>query len=670
MKTFYITTPIYYVNDVPHVGHAYTTIAADVLTRALRLQGHTAFFLTGTDEHGQNISQAAQKHGMAEQPYTDSVAAKFRELWERLGIRYDDFIRTTEDRHIKGVLRFWGRLKEATGRDGQPAIYRGKYSGWYCPRCEAFKLEDDVVQPGNLCTVHKLPCEWTEEENLFFRLSAYADWLKDEITSGRLRIEPETRRNEILAVIRQGLQDFSVTRAHVKWGIPVPGDEGHVFYVWVDALSNYITALGYGDDKPAYKKFWEGADERFHLMGKEIIRFHCLYWPAMLQAAGLPVPNRVFAHGWLTKDGAKISKTTGNVIDTDALIRQYGVDPVRYFFLREGSFGQDWDFTEAAFIGRYNSDLANDLGNLASRVLTMVSNYCTGKVPPRVQRQRGALDQALSEHVLKQYENVDFTGALNEVWRVIGGENQEIVKFEPWVAAKDPSRRQELEAFLYHRLEFLRQIAVLVSPVMPTATERIFKMMGLEPHPLGPDDLKWGVLEPGRPLGTIEPLFPRMLTSEAGFTPAERAGGLGGATLAPPGSTKKKEKKVSDTPIPPAAPAASAAPAADGLIDISEFAKVELKVAKIVAAEKVEGAKKLLKLQIDLGTETRQIVSGIAEAYTPESLVGKTIAVVANLKPAKIRGVESNGMLLAASAGDKPVLCIFDADVPPGTRIK
>jgi len=646
-KTYYVTTPIYYVNDVPHVGHAYTTIAADVLTRARRLQGHKVFFLTGTDEHGQNISQAAQKHGMPEQQYTDSVAAKFRELWGRLGIRYDDFIRTTEDRHKRGVLRLWGRLKEAIGPDGQPVIYRGKYSGWYCPRCEAFKLEDDVVQPGNLCTVHKLPCEWTEEENLFFRLSAYGDWLKDEITSGRLRIDPEARRNEVLAVIRQGLQDSSVTRAHVKWGIPVPGEEGYVFYVWIEALSNYITALGYGDDKPEFKTFWVDADERFHLMGKEIIRFHCLYWPAILHAARLPVPDRVFAHGWLTKDGAKISKTTGNVIDTDALIRQYGVDPVRYFFLREGSFGQDWDFTEAAFLGRYNSDLANDLGNLASRVLTMVSNYCGGKTPPRVDRQKGAIDESHSKHLLEKLSaDVDFGNFLQEVWRDIGSENQEIVKFEPWVVAKDPARREELEAFLYHRLEFLRQIAVLVSAVMPTAAERIFKMMGIEPHPLGPKDLQWGALEAGRALGTIEPVFPRI---------------------------EKKEKKVSDTPNPPAVPAPAAAPApaaVDGLVDISEFARIELKVAKIVAAEKIEGAKKLLKLQVDLGTEQRQIVAGIAEAYAPETLVGRTIAVVANLKPAKLRGVESQGMLLAASVGDKPVLCTFDQDVPPGTKIK
>jgi len=646
-ERYYVTTPIYYVNDVPHVGHAYTTIAADVLTRARRLQGHKVFFLTGTDEHGQNISQAAQKHGMPEQQYTDSVAAKFRELWGRLGIRYDDFIRTTEDRHKRGVLRLWGRLKEAIGPDGQPVIYRGKYSGWYCPRCEAFKLEDDVVQPGNLCTVHKLPCEWTEEENLFFRLSAYGDWLKDEITSGRLRIDPEARRNEVLAVIRQGLQDSSVTRAHVKWGIPVPGEEGYVFYVWIEALSNYITALGYGDDKPEFKTFWVDADERFHLMGKEIIRFHCLYWPAILHAARLPVPDRVFAHGWLTKDGAKISKTTGNVIDTDALIRQYGVDPVRYFFLREGSFGQDWDFTEAAFLGRYNSDLANDLGNLASRVLTMVSNYCGGKTPPRVDRQKGAIDESHSKHLLEKLSaDVDFGNFLQEVWRDIGSENQEIVKFEPWVVAKDPARREELEAFLYHRLEFLRQIAVLVSAVMPTAAERIFKMMGIEPHPLGPKDLQWGALEAGRALGTIEPVFPRI---------------------------EKKEKKVSDTPNPPAVPAPAAAPApaaVDGLVDISEFARIELKVAKIVAAEKIEGAKKLLKLQVDLGTEQRQIVAGIAEAYAPETLVGRTIAVVANLKPAKLRGVESQGMLLAASVGDKPVLCTFDQDVPPGTKIK
>jgi methionyl-tRNA synthetase len=642
LKTLYVTTPIYYVNDVPHVGHAYTTIAADALTRARRLQGQRTFFLTGTDEHGQNISRVAREKGVPEQEYTDGIAARFRALWQRLGIEYDDFIRTTEDRHTRGVLKFWSLLSKANGPDGKPVIYRAKYAGWYCPRCESFKTEDELIQPGNVCPDHKLACEWTEEENFFFRLSAYSAWLEQAIRSGEIRIDPETRRNEVLAVLKQGLQDFSVSRAHVKWGIPVPEEPSHVFYVWVDALSNYITALGYADDKPEYKTFWEQSDERFHLIGKEIIRFHCLYWPAMLKAAGLPVPNRVFAHGWLTKGGQKLSKTTGNIIDTDVLIEQYGVDPVRYFFLREGSFGQDWDFTDAAFLGRYNADLANDLGNLVSRLATMATSFCAGVVPPRAP----ASNVLSVESILAQYEAADFAGALSETWRAVRHVNQAIVTFAPWVVAKDPARKAELDAFLYTHLELVRLIAVVLSPVMPAATEKIARILGAGGHRPGPADLAWGGLVPGAPLGAVEPVFPRI---------------------------EKERSKVSDTPVtPPIVPSvATAAPApAEGLIDIADFARVELKVARIEAAEKIAGSKKLIKLQVDLGTEKRQVVAGIAETYAPEALVGKKVVLVANLKPAKLMGVESNGMLLAASLDGKPVLCTFDADVPPGTRIK
>jgi methionyl-tRNA synthetase len=654
MKTYYVTTPIYYVNDVPHVGHAYTTIAADVLNRARRLQGHRTFFLTGTDEHGQNISQVAREKGVGEQEYCDGIAARFRGLWQRLGIQYDDFIRTTEERHTKGVLKLWSQLMKAKTPDGREAIYRAKYAGWYCPRCESFKTEDELL-PGNICRDHERPCEWTEEDNFFFRLSAYSDWLKDEIESGRIRIDPESRRNEVLAVLRQGLLDFSVSRAHVKWGIPVPQEPSHVFYVWVDALSNYITALGYGENGATYREFWEEADERFHLIGKEIIRFHCLYWPAMLKAAGVPPPNRLFAHGWLTKGGKKLSKTTGNIIDTDELIGRYGVDPVRYFFLREGSFGQDWDFTDAAFLGRYNADLANDLGNLASRALTMAAKYCDGNVPPRpaVDAAGSGLEQSLQAtqaelaEVFAQYEAADFAGALAHIWSWVGQLNQRIVQVSPWEVAKDPARRGELDAFLYRLLEALRLATVLTAPVMPASADRILGMMGLAPRPLGPDDLKWGVLEPGRPLGRIEAVFPRI---------------------------EKEKLNVSETPASPPAPPSTPAPAApapaEGLIDISEFARVELKVAKIEAAEKIAGSKKLIKLQVDIGTERRQVVAGIAEAYEPEALVGRKVVLVANLKPAKLMGVESNGMLLAASLDGKPVLCTFDVDVPPGTKIK
>jgi methionyl-tRNA synthetase len=653
-KVYYVTTPIYYVNDVPHVGHAYTTIAADVLTRARRLQGHEVFFLTGTDEHGQNIERIARDRGVTEQQHCDEIAAVFRGLWERLDIRYDDFIRTTEERHVRGVLALWDRLIRAKTPDGRDAVYKGTYAGWYCPRCESFKDEDELRQPGNICPDHERPCEWTEEENYFFRLSSYEGWLRGQIESGRLRIDPEVRRNEVLAVIDEGLKDFSVSRARVKWGIPVPQQPDHVIYVWFDALLNYITAPGFANETPTYQKFWVAADERLHLIGKDIIRFHNLYWPAILEAANVPSPTREFVQGHITKNGRRLSKTTGNVIVPDALIDQLGVDAVRYFLLREGTYGHDWDFTDQAFVSRYNSDLANDLGNLVSRTLTMVANYCGGRVPSPGEISP---DQAPSHGVFQKYEALDFSGALTEIWGMVSASNQAIVGFAPWVVAKDPARRQELEAFLYRSLETVRLIALLVWPVMPRAAGRILRMLGLPEAGPAPQDLAWGRLRPGLTLGTIEPLFPRVERDKD-------------ETAGPP--KEKKEKTVSETkPTPPPAETTQAvAPPVPDRIDISEFAKVELRVARIKSAEKIAGSKKLVKLQVELGDEVRQVVAGIAESYAPEALVGKTIALVANLKPAKLMGVESNGMVLAASVDGRAVLCTFDAEVAPGTKIK
>ncbi|HEY7922081.1 MAG TPA: methionine--tRNA ligase, partial [Vicinamibacteria bacterium] len=561
-RTLYATTPIYYVNDVPHVGHAYTTIAVDALTRSRRLAGHDAFMLTGTDEHGQNIERIARERGISEQQQCDEIAAKFRELWARYDIRYDRFIRTTDEIHKRGVLRLWEKLRVAKTPDGQDAVYSGIYAGWYCPRCEGFKDEEELRQPGNLCPDHERPCEWTEEQNLFFRLSAYEGWLRGLIESNELEIQPESRRNEVLGVIKQGLKDFSISRARVKWGIPVPEQPDHVLYVWVDALSNYITALGFADDAPDYRHYWAGADERLHVIGKDIIRFHCLYWPAILYAAGVPVPTREFGQGFITRDGRRLSKTTGNVIDPIALVDRLGPDAARYFLLREAAYGADWDFTDTAFVARYNADLANDLGNLVSRALTMVARYCDGKVPPR---PAVGLNEAVRENwkvfatstptptpmkddsslsrvsssdsrsklktfeerfatrvfgedasailpdlALARYEDLDFSGALSEIWAFVSSLNQVIVQTEPWTLAKDPARKGELDDFLYRLLEGVRLVATLASPVIPRAAARIFAMLGVGEREPVTDDLVWGRLEPGTPLGALAPLFPRV----------------------------------------------------------------------------------------------------------------------------------------------------------------
>ncbi len=637
----YLTTPIYYVNDVPHVGHAYATIAADVLTRSRRLAGADTFLLTGTDEHGQNIERVARERGVSAQQHCDEIAARFKALWKRYDIAYDGFIRTTDDIHRRGVLKLWARLMRAKTPDGQSAIYSAPYSGWYCPRCESFKDESELKQPGNLCADHELPCEWTEEENYFFRLSAYSGWLRGEIASDGLRIEPPARKNEVLSFIDQGLKDFSASRARVKWGIPVPGQPDHVLYVWIDALSNYLTALGYADDAETYKRYWDGEGERMHLVGKDIIRFHCLYWPAVLHAAGLKIPTRVFVHGFITKNGKRLSKTTGNVIDPEALVARYGPDAVRYFLLREGAFGQDWDFTDAAFINRFNADLANDLGNLVSRVLTMAHRFGDGVVPPRG-AERPALDPAA---ILARYEALDFSGALADIWAAVSRLNLRIVERQPWEIAKDAGRRSELDGLLYELLEGLRQIAVVVSPVMPRAAEKVLAMLG----PATSRAAAWGGLEPGAALGNVEALFPRIEKPASGT------------------DHDRKESSVSESQ--PAA--ASPVPAADeGLIDIAEFTKVELRAARIVEAEKVAGSKKLVKLNVDLGMEKRQIVAGIADVYEPASLVGRSVVVVVNLKPAMLMGVESNGMVLAGSVDGRAVLCTFDQDVAPGTKVK
>jgi methionyl-tRNA synthetase len=677
-RTLFHTTPIYYVNDVPHAGHAYCTIASDALARARRLRGDEVFFLTGTDEHGQNIERIAREKGVHEQDYCDEISGVFRALWASLDIQYDRYIRTTDEIHKRGVLKLWEKLRVSKTPDGQDAVYRGTYAGWYCPRCEAFKTEDEMKQPGNICLDHERPCEWTEEENYFFRLSAFSAELERRIRSedpndkDRIWIAPESRRNEVLAVIRQGLQDFSISRARVKWGIPIPDDPSHVFYVWVDALSNYITALGYADDAPEYKKFWGKDAERMHIIGKEIIRFHCLYWPGMLIAAGLNPPSRLFAHGWMTKDGKKLSKSTGNIIDTKVLADQYGVDAVRYYFLRETSFGQDWDFSESGLGQRYNSDLANDFGNLVSRSLTMIQKYCDGKIPAKV--EEGSESRVNAESVFAAYDALNISLALTEIWASISDANQWIVQTAPWNVAKDPARAEELSAFLYRLAERVRVLALLASPVIPSSAGKVLDMLGIPKDAKARSSVDYGLLTPGQPLGTITPLFPRIELKKAAPAAEEKPSAVNDDNKTPAAEASPAPASAA---VPAAAPVASptpapapAAPAEAELVGIEAFGALDFRTAKVTAAERIKGAKKLLKLQLDVGGVPRQIVSGIAEAYEPEQLVGRTIIIIANLKPAKLMGVESHGMLLAATVDGKAVLAGFEKEVPSGTRVK
>ncbi len=487
---FYLTTPIYYVNDVPHIGHAYATLATDTLARYHRLMGEDVFFLTGTDEHGQNIAQIAESKGMSPKQYCDQIVARFQDLWRRLDITNDYFVRTTDDRHQRAVIKFTKALL-ASGD-----VYRGQYSGWYCPRCEAF-LEQEELEENNQCPVHHRACEWTEEDNYFFALSRYQDRLF-ELVANTDFVEPETRRNELLGVLREGLKDFSISRQHVRWGIPMPGSPEQVLYVWVDALSNYITAMGYEDNPEQFQRYWP-AD--VHIIGKEIIRFHCLYWPAMLMAAAVPVPKKVFAHGWLTKDGQKISKSTGNVIDPFDLVDRFGPDAMRYYFLREGAFGLDWDYTEGSFIRRYNADLANDLGNLLNRTLQMVVRYFDGVVPsPAGEAQpadRELLDLATSlrpviESAVARFALQDVLIAL---WAVVEKANGYVQANAPWVLAKSrqagsAEAADRLATVLYNLVDVLRLLGWYTLAVTPVKSRELLAQLGLETSPVP----EWDVL--------------------------------------------------------------------------------------------------------------------------------------------------------------------------------
>jgi methionyl-tRNA synthetase len=666
-KKFYITTPIYYVNARPHIGHAYTTLACDTIARRHRMLGEDTWFLTGTDEHGQKIERAAQAAGKTPQQFTDEISAEFRTLWDGMGLTYDDYIRTTSDRHKQGVQALWKRIKD----NGH--IYKSHYTGQYCVFDELYV---DSVGPGAPCPECGRPTETVKEENYFFKLSAFQDQLIRLYTEQPDFIRPETRRNEVLSFVRGGLRDLSISRSTFSWGIPVPDDPKHVIYVWLDALANYITALGYGSsDTAKFDKYWP-AD--VHMIGKEIVRFHCVYWPAFLLAAGLPLPRGIVAHGWLLFEESKMSKSRGNIVRAETIVDVLGADALRYFLLREVVFGQDGSFSFDALVQRYNSDLANGLGNLASRTLTMITRYFKGEVPYPSHTAHTAADAAIADAAKKViadygalFDQFQFSRALETSWGLVAAVDKYIVENEPWALdeKKDEESRSRLATVLYTSAEALRIVTALVHPIMPDATAKIWAQMGLgDIKKFDLTRLQWGQLRLGTKLGEVQPVFPRADKSAVGRMQQmeEQSGGTGVSPVQP--SEARPPAAVSAGHPAPAKPAATIP---DGKISIDDFAKVELRVAQVKTAERVKGADKLLRLEVDLGTEVRQLVAGIAEAYEPEALIGRKVVIVANLAPRKLRGLESNGMIVAASPeGGKPVLASFLEDVPIGTRLK
>jgi methionyl-tRNA synthetase len=670
-RKFYITTPIYYVNARPHIGHAYTTIACDTIARRQRLLGADTFFLTGTDEHGQKIERAAQAAGKTPQQYADEISGEFRRLWKRMGISNDDFIRTTEDRHKKRVQELFRRIRD------NGYIYKGTYTGQYCVSDELYV---DGAQPGDPCPTCGRITETVEEENYFFKLSAFQDKLLALYANAEF-IRPEARRNEVISFVRSGLRDQSITRSTFTWGIPVPDDPKHVIYVWFDALANYITAIGYGSShagaQEAFKKFWP-ADVQ--MIGKEIVRFHCVYWPAFLMAAGLPMPKTIVAHGWLLFEESKMSKSRGNIVRTETILDVLGADALRYFLLREVVFGQDGSFSFDALVQRYNSDLANGLGNLASRTLTMINRYFRGEVPyPSRGASKTAADDAIAETARKTirefgtlFDQFQFSRALESAWALVAAVDKYIVENEPWALGEkqDEDSRSRLATVLYTAAEALRIATALAYPVMPEAAAKIWAQMGLgDIQKLALSELAWGQLPLGTKLGEVQPVFPRADKSaiERMQKMEEEQRGTPAAVAAAPVETTPPQ--AAPAAVPAAAPAV--APATNEKISIDDFAKIELRVGVVKVAERVPKADKLLRLEIDIGTEVRQVLAGIAEAYAPETLVGRKVVIVANLAPRKLRGMESNGMIVAASIeGGKPVLAGFLEDVPVGARLK
>ena len=708
--TFYITTPIYYANSLPHLGHLYTTIVADVINRHKKQRGLDTYFLTGTDEHGINIQRAADKAGRTPKEHVDFVSGELKRMFHNFGLDtetcgYDVFMRTTERFHYEGVQHLWLQIAKNKTPKGNETVYKGFYEGWFCAPCAEYKTEDQYsLAEGSdipLCLIHERPLDRISEESYFFRLSDYDEFLIDLIAVDPKLVQPESRRNEVISFIKGGLQDLSISREKkaVSWGIPVPDDENHVMYVWLDALSNYITAIGYGNtekESVGFDKYWQNVT---HLVGKDILRFHTVYWFSFLAAAGLPLPKTVFAHGmWLDADGRKMGKTLGNVINVDVLHEHFQIDAIRYFLLREMVFGQDGKFGYENLIDRANADLASGIGNLGSRTFSMITKYREGLIPngkiaeenyinakragvsPDEQGLVSVLEHARDEF-LRRFENFEFSRALELLWTVIARIDKMISDSKPWELIKDEKQSETLNAVLYRATETLRWLCVLLYPVIPEATKKIYSQIGLSVNiaAIDPAELKWGELTAGTRIGETEGVFPRIDKAKVMNEIKEQSAVSGqqskGANREVVTAESASNASAAES-VPPVVAGGLPQPSdhtGDQFIDIEDFLKVELRVGQIMVAERIPKADKLLRFEIDLGEEKpRQILAGLAEYYEPEKLIGRKVVVVANLKPRKMRGLESQGMICAASLieEDTPALATFLEDVKIGARLK